>query len=60
MECKALIRGVAHRPIDADVIAGTAEHIAAIRASQEGRDGIAAFLAKRAAPWAPPQPREKS
>ena len=24
LECKALIRGVAHRPIDADVIAGTA------------------------------------
>ena len=60
MECKALIRGVAHRPIDAEVIAGTALHIAAIRASQEGRDGVAAFLAKRAAPWAPPQPKEKS
>jgi methylglutaconyl-CoA hydratase len=60
MECKALIRGVAHRPIDADVVAGTAEHIAAIRASQEGRDGVAAFLAKRAAPWAPLQPKEKS
>jgi methylglutaconyl-CoA hydratase len=60
MECKALIRGVAHRPIDADVIAGTAEHIAAIRASQEGRDGVSAFLAKRDAPWAPPQPKEKS
>src|SRR6185312_7142548 len=28
LECKALIRGVAHRPIDEDVIAGTAEHIA--------------------------------
>ena len=60
MECKALIRGVAHRPIDADLIAGTAEHIAAIRASQEGRDGVAAFLAKRAAPWAPTQPKERS
>ena len=31
LECKALIRGVAHRPIDADVIAGTARHIAAVR-----------------------------
>ena len=48
MECKALIRGVAHRPIDADVIAATAEHIAAIRASQEGRDGIAALQIGRA------------
>src|SRR5438034_5511545 len=26
LECKALIRGVAHRPIDAKLIAGTAEH----------------------------------
>ena len=60
MECKALIRGVAHRPIDAKMIAGTAEHIAAVRASQEGRDGVAAFLGKRGAPWAPPEPTEGS
>ncbi len=60
VECKALIRGVAHRPIDAELIAGTAEHIAAVRASPEGRAGIAAFLGKRAAPWAPPEPKEKS
>ena len=39
LECKALIRGVAHRPIDEDVIAGTAEHIAAVRASAEGKRG---------------------
>ena len=51
LECKALIRGVAHRPIDDDVIAGTAEHIAAVRASPEGREGVAAFLGKRAAEW---------
>jgi methylglutaconyl-CoA hydratase len=60
LECKALIRGVAHRPIDAKVIAGTAAHIAAVRASQEGRDGVAAFLGKRAAPWVPLEPTEKS
>ena len=53
MECKALVRGVAHRRIDADVIAGTAEHIAAVRASPEGREGVKAFLEKRAAPWTP-------
>ena len=53
LECKALIRGVAHRPIDADVIAGTAEHIAAVRASPEGREGVAAFLAKRPPAWVP-------
>jgi methylglutaconyl-CoA hydratase len=58
-ECKALIRGVAHRPIDADVIAGTAAHIAAVRASPEGREGVAAFLGKRAAQWVPEQLRAK-
>ncbi len=52
LECKALIRGVAHRPIDADVIAGTARHIAAVRVSDEGREGIAAFLGKRPPAWA--------
>jgi len=51
LECKALIRGVAHRPIDDDVIAGTAEHIAAVRASPEGREGVAAFLGKRPPEW---------
>jgi methylglutaconyl-CoA hydratase len=51
LECKALIRGVAHRPIDEDVIAGTAGHIAAVRASPEGREGVAAFLGKRAPTW---------
>jgi methylglutaconyl-CoA hydratase len=53
LECKALIRGVAHRPIDADVIAGTAEHIAAVRASPEGKEGVAAFLGKRLPKWVP-------
>jgi methylglutaconyl-CoA hydratase len=53
LECKALIRGVAHKPIDVDVIAGTAEHIAAVRASPEGREGVAAFLAKRPPSWVP-------
>ena len=53
MECKALIRGVAHKPIDASVIAGTAEHIAAVRASPEGKEGVAAFLGKRSPKWVP-------
>ena len=51
LECKALIRGVAHRPIDADVIGGTAGHIAAVRASPEGKEGVAAFLGKRRPAW---------
>jgi methylglutaconyl-CoA hydratase len=53
LECKALIRGVAHRSIDADVIAGTAQHIAKVRASAEGKEGVAAFLGKRSPPWVP-------
>ncbi len=53
LECKALIRGVAHRPIDAAVISGTAEHIAAVRASPEGKEGVAAFLQKRTPAWVP-------
>lgn len=55
-ECKALIRNVAHRPIDAQVIAGTARHIADVRASPEGKEGVAAFLGKRKAAWVPPEP----
>jgi methylglutaconyl-CoA hydratase len=55
-ECKALIRNVSHRPIDAQVIAGTARHIADVRASPEGKEGVAAFLGKRKAAWVPPEP----
>jgi len=57
-ECKALIRTVAHRPIDAQVIAATARHIADVRVSDEGREGIAAFLGKRTPAWVPAAPDE--
>jgi methylglutaconyl-CoA hydratase len=59
-ECKALVRGVAHRVIDADLIAGTARHIAAVRASAEGREGVAAFLEKREAAWIPAALRDQA
>jgi methylglutaconyl-CoA hydratase len=52
-ECKTLLRAVAQRPIDADLIAETAERIARVRASAEGKEGVAAFLAKRSAAWVP-------
>ena len=55
-EAKKLVRRVAHRPIDAAVIGATAQHIAAVRASPEGREGVAAFLGKRAAAWVPVEP----
>ena len=37
---KALIRAVAHQPIDARIIADTAERIAVARASAEGKEGV--------------------
>ena len=52
-EGKALIRAVAHRPIEAGVIADTAQRIARVRASPEGKEGVAAFLGKRKAAWVP-------
>ena len=39
------------RPIDAPLIDGTAQRIAALRATPEAREGIGAFLDKRAPAW---------
>jgi methylglutaconyl-CoA hydratase len=50
-EAKLLIRAVAHRPIDQGVIGDTAKRIARVRGTPEGREGVAAFLAKRKATW---------
>lgn len=50
-EAKALIRSVSRPPEDMDVSAWTADRIANIRASDEGREGIEAFLAKRKPNW---------
>lgn len=55
---KALVRAVAHRPIDERVIADTAERIATVRASDEGREGVAAFLTRRSPAWVPESLRE--
>jgi len=52
-ECKVLLRAIANRPVDARLIADTARRIARVRGSPEGREGIAAFLAKRKAAWVP-------
>ena len=54
-ESKALIRSVAHRPIDDRVIADTAARIARVRATPEAKEGVAAFLDKRRAAWVPPR-----
>lgn len=52
-EAKLLVRAIAQRPIDVPLIADTAERIARVRASDEAREGIAAFLAKRSPAWVP-------
>ena len=48
---KALIDAVAGRPIDQALADDVARRIAAARASDDGREGIAAFLEKRAPRW---------
>ena len=48
---KRLVRDLAGRPIGPDLIDDTAERIAALRATPEAREGVAAFLAKRPASW---------
>ena len=48
---KQLVRDVAGRPIDEALVADTAERIAHIRCSDDGREGIASFLGKRKPRW---------
>ena len=52
--CKQLIADVAGREIDDSLIARTVEGIADIRASDEGREGVQAFLQKRKPAWLNP------
>ena len=52
---KALIRAVAGRRPDDALTAETAQRIAEIRGSPEGREGIASFLEKRKASWCSPK-----
>jgi methylglutaconyl-CoA hydratase len=48
---KELIRAVAGRPIDDDLIGDTATRIATARASAAGKEGIRSFLEKRKPAW---------
>ncbi len=50
-EAKALIRLVAHRPVDEAVMEETAALIARVRASDEGKEGVTSFLEKRKPDW---------
>ena len=49
--CKLLVQDVAGLPLDATLRAETARRIADIRASDEGREGVQAFLGKREPGW---------
>jgi len=49
---KDLAQSVSRGPLDAALIEDTARRIATIRASAEGREGLAAFLGKRSPNWA--------
>jgi methylglutaconyl-CoA hydratase len=59
-EAKELIRAVANRPMHSEILQDTAERIARIRTSPEGREGLAAFLEKRKAGWVPADPESPS
>jgi methylglutaconyl-CoA hydratase len=50
-EAKRLVRELAARPLDDTLVADTAERIAAIRTSDDGREGVRAFLDKRKPRW---------
>ncbi|MNU00321.1 enoyl-CoA hydratase [compost metagenome] len=52
-ESKRLVQEVAGRVIDNDLLADTADRIAKIRASEEGREGVKSFLEKRTPSWRP-------
>ena len=50
-EAKRLVQDVAGAPLTEGLIADTVERIAAIRASDEGREGVRSFLEKRKPGW---------
>ena len=50
-ECKQLISAVARKPLSDEVVEDTARRITRLRASEEGREGMSAFLEKRKPDW---------
>jgi len=50
-QAKTLVREVAGRPVDDALVDDTAARIATIRASEQGREGVASFLEKRKPAW---------
>lgn len=50
-QAKTLVREIVGQPVDDALLRDTASRIAAIRASTEGREGVASFLEKRKPTW---------
>jgi methylglutaconyl-CoA hydratase len=50
-QAKQLVNHVVDKPIDEELVLETAQRIADIRASSEGREGVSAFLEKRPTNW---------
>jgi methylglutaconyl-CoA hydratase len=50
-EAKSLIRKIAHEPMGEGVLEVAADIVARLRASEEGREGLGAFLEKRKPDW---------
>jgi methylglutaconyl-CoA hydratase len=50
-QAKVLVRDIVGQEVSDTLLADTAERIASIRASQEGREGVASFLEKRKPSW---------
>ncbi len=50
-ECKQLIQAVAWKPLSDAILDDTAQRITRLRASEEGREGMSAFLEKRKPSW---------
>lgn len=57
---KSLIRAVANQTIDQSLMDETARRIADIRASEQGKEGLNAFLEKRTADWSVDQSKSSS
>ena len=51
LAAKRLISDVANKPIEPNLLDDTARRIAAVRASDEGKEGVSAFLDKRKPNW---------
>jgi methylglutaconyl-CoA hydratase len=57
---KEMLRQVAGAPIGPELIAQTAERIAALRVSEEGQEGMAAFFEKRKPAWMTPYAKSRA